>query len=454
MLALKLQFLYKWEISRHSSCGAKDLLDLRRVCILTTACAGDPSARFSRFVLNMDSTYGCLMLMFSGLLNKVNLTYHSSEGRSEGRGDSSIFRYYRYRMAPKPAEVNIMTYFESRFKKVVAGKREIAGLINTTTVHNAQVIKGTATDLSDVPTESVDYIYTDPPYGSKIPYLDLSIMWNTWLDLPVSAQDYANEAIEGGESGKSKKDYSDLLTQSIKEMARVLKYDRWMSFVFAHKDPTYWHLIVDAAESAGFEYAGAVKQNNGQTSFKKRQNPFTVLSGQLIINFRKVRNPKTIGKFALGAPVMDVIMETIESVIAMYHGATLEQINDELVIRGLELGFLDILAKEYADLTPLLMQSFEFDDKTKTYNLRKNRKFKTHIPLESRVRYFVVSYLKRMEHLKRHPTFDDIILNIMPLLKNGITPEHQTILKVLETVAERVGTDGWRLIHREQLQLL
>jgi hypothetical protein len=42
---------------------------------------------------------------------------------------------------------------------------------------------------------------------------------------------------------------------------------------------------------------------------------------------------------------MDVVMETIESVIAMHDGATLEQINDELVIRRLELGFLDILAK-------------------------------------------------------------------------------------------------------------
>lgn len=388
---------------------------------------------------------GCLMLMFSGLLNKVNLTYHSSKGRSEGRGDSSVFRYYRYRIAPKPAEVDLMKYFESRFKKVVAGKRDLAGLINATTVHNAQVLKGTATDLSSLRSESVDYIYTDPPYGSKIPYLDLSIMWNCWLDLPVRGEDYANEAIEGGEARKTKQDYSTLLAQSIKEMARVLKYDRWMSFVFAHKDPAYWHLIVDAAESVGFEYAGAVKQNNGQTSFKKRQNPFTVLSGQLIINFRKVRNPKTIGKIALGAPVMDVVMETIESVIAMHHGATLEQVNDELVIRGLELGFLDILAKEYADLTPLLMESFEFDDNTKTYNLRKNKKFKTHIPLELRVRYFVVSYLTRMEHLNRNPTFDDIILHIMPLLKNGVTPEHQTILNVLESVAERIGADRWRL---------
>lgn len=207
-------------------------------------------------------------------------------------------------------------------------------------------------------------------------------------------------------------------------------------------------------KSVGFEYTGAVKQGNGQSSFKKRQNPFTVLSGQLIINFRKVRNPKTIGKIELGAPVMDVVMETIESVVAMHHGATLEQINDELVIRGLELGFLDILAKEYADLTPLLMQTFEFDRATMTYSMPKNQKFKTHIPLELRARYFLVSYMKRMEHLNRCPKFDQIILNIMPLLKNGITPEHQTILNVLESLGERVGRDRWRLKQSGQQKLL
>lgn len=395
-----------------------------------------------------------LMLMFSGLLNKVNLTYHSSEGRSEGRGDSSIFRYYRYRIAPEPASIDLMKYFESRFKKVVAAKKEIAGLINSNSVKNGQVIRASATNLSMIPSESVDYIYTDPPYGSKIPYLDLSVLWTSWLQLPLTTEDFALEAIEGGEAGKTKSEYSHLLATSIAEMSRVLKFNRWMSFVFAHKDPAYWHLIIDAAERVGFEYAGAVKQNNGQTSFKKRQNPFTVLSGQLIINFRKVKNPKTIGRIALGAPVMDIIMETVESVIALHHGATLEQINDDLVIRGLELGFLDILAREYTDLTPLLMEAFEFDSQTKTYNLRRNTKFKTHIPLELRVRYFVLSFLKRMEHSNNNPTFDEIILNIMPLLKNGITPENQTILNVLESVAERVGTDRWRLYKNSQQELL
>jgi adenine-specific DNA methylase len=71
-----------------------------------------------------------------------------------------------------------------------------------------------------------------------------------------------------GKYHKTKDDYSNLLAESIREMYRVLKFDRWMSFVFAHKDPEYWHLIVDTAEKIGFEYAGAVKQNNGQTSLR------------------------------------------------------------------------------------------------------------------------------------------------------------------------------------------
>ena len=137
----------------------------------------------------------------------------------------------------------------------------------------------------------------------------------------------------------------------------------------------------------------------------------------------------------------------------MHDGATLEQINDELVLRGLELGFLDVLAKEYADLTPLLSQSFDYDEKAKKYHIRADRKFKSHIPLYLRVQYFVISYLKRLEHRNENPTFDDVVLNIMPLLRNGITPERQTIQNVLERVGERVGRDQWRLRKTGQAEL-
>ncbi|MEZ5673536.1 MAG: hypothetical protein R3E08_14650 [Thiotrichaceae bacterium] len=139
------------------------------------------------------------------------------------------------------------------------------------------------------------------------------------------------------------------------------------------------------------------------------------------------------------------MMQTIEGVIAKNNGATLEQINDELIIKGLELGFLDLLKKEYSDLTPLLLETFDYNDKTELFTLKSDKRFKTHIDLRLRVRYYLISYLRRMEREHKTATFDQIVLNIMPLLKNGVTPETQTILNMLETIADRVGEDNWRL---------
>ncbi|MDR1244441.1 MAG: type I restriction enzyme HsdR N-terminal domain-containing protein [Endomicrobium sp.] len=400
-----------------------------------------------------------LLLMFSGLVTKSNLTVHSNENIAEnkkaaGGFDAGPFKYYRYRIAPCPKIVDTIKYFEfSRFKKVSEAKKEMEYFINKRTVENAQIVKGTATDLSFIDNESVDYIYTDPPYGKKIPYLDLSAMWNAWLDLDVTEDDYKLEAIEGGSRQKNKKDYNNLMSQSIKEMYRVLKFDRWLSFVFAHKDPEFWHLIVDSAESCGFEYVGAVAQKNGHSTFKKIQHPFTVLSGQLIINFRKVRNPKTILRANLGMNMSEILIQTMEGIIAKNNGATLEQINDELIIKGLELGFLDLLKKEYSDLTPVLLENFDYDEQSEQFKIKKDNKFQTHIDVKLRIRYYLISYLRRIERDEKIATFDEIVLNILPLLKNGTTPEHQTILNVLKDIADRTGDDGWKLKQGGQLSL-
>ena len=386
-----------------------------------------------------------LMVAFSSTINKTNRTYHNSGSRNENAGDSAAFRYYRYRIAVTEVDLNVWNSFETKFKKILNAKQEIIPKINANTIGNGQIIKGTATNIKWIPNESVDYIYTDPPYGAKIPYLDLSVMWNGWLDLEVTKEDLAQEAIEGGEQGKTKSNYNTLIAESIKEMYRVLKFDRWLSFVFAHKDPEFWHLIMDTAESCGFEYIGAVPQKNGQSSFKKRQNPFTVLSGQLIINFQKVKNPRAVMKANLGMDIAEIVTQTIEGIIAKSNGATLEQINDELIIKGLELGFLDLLKKQYSDLTPLLLADFDFNEETQQFTIRELGKFKTHVDVKLRIRYYLYSYLLRSNKEGKTLTFDEIDLHIMPLLRNGSTPEKQTVLNVLEDIADRVGKDKWVL---------
>ena len=394
-----------------------------------------------------------LLLMFSGLLTKINLTYHAPAGRSKGGGDSGIFKYSRYRIAPNPTHLNTLHYFRLRYKRVTAAKKELAPFFSNITHEDFQVYQGTATNTGEICDESIDYIYTDPPYGAKIHYLDLSTMWLSWLDLPVSEFDRQQEIIVGGRLEKTKENYNDLMARSINELYRVLKFGRWMSFVFADKNPSYWHTIVETAQKAGFEYMGAVPQSTNLPSVKKVQYPSTVLSGQLIINFRKVPSPRAIMKLDLGDDATDLILETAEGVIAQNEGATIEEINNELIIKGIELGFLDLLSSKYDDLSPLLEEYFDLDNETQKYHLPQNKKFKSAIPVDLRLRYFLLSYLKRQHQEGIDPEFSDIVQSIMPLLKNGITPKDQTILNVLRVWAWETPSGHWRLKDDGQMRM-
>ena len=171
------------------------------------------------------------------------------------------------------------------------------------------------------------------------------------------------------------------------------------------------------------------------------------MSGELIISFRKVRSPKAILKANLGMNISEIVLQTIEGIIAKEDGATIEQINNELILKGLELGFLDLLSKEYSDITSLLSSNFDYNEKTEKYKIKSNTKFKTNIPLDLRIKYYLISYLRRTEREHKEVNFDDIVLNILPLLKNGITPNEQNVLNVLETIAERSEINGcWHLI--------
>ena len=38
-----------------------------------------------------------------------------------------------------------------------------------------------ATDLSNIPSNSVDYIFTDPPYSWKVQYGEANFVWESWL---------------------------------------------------------------------------------------------------------------------------------------------------------------------------------------------------------------------------------------------------------------------------------
>lgn len=110
-----------------------------------------------------------LLLMFSGIITKYNLTYHTSTytNTGVGGGNCSAFQYYRYRMAPKPVELDLIKYFTLRFEKVRDAKKEMEYFINENTINNIQIVKSNAANLQFIADETVDYIYTDPLMARK-----------------------------------------------------------------------------------------------------------------------------------------------------------------------------------------------------------------------------------------------------------------------------------------------
>ncbi len=421
-----------------------------------------------------------LLLAFHNTVKSTNLTFHKSK---EGGGDSAAFRHFRYRIAKEPTILDSARTFKNKVQYVIKSKRlhensphfynayfeplqrvikDFKGaMINQrqnvekidsieSKTNGEKIFQADATNLTEIESQSVDFIYTDPPYSDKIPYLDLSTMWNVWLDMSVDSNLKEKECIEKGSLEKSRDEYVDLMKKSLNEMYRVLKFNRWLAFVFQHQDPQLWQILVDTAENAGFEYVASIRQDNGQTSFIKRQYKQRVLAGQLILYFRKVHNPKALIKEKIG-DTLGLVLNNVEALIARDDGATLEEIYADLQIRGLELGFYHELGKMYNDLTPFINQNFDLDSASGKYHIKQGERFKSHlIDIKTRARYFVLSFLRGCERQNRRVTFDDICLEVIPLLKNGIMPQNTLISDILQEIAiPNAKTGEWKLKTKE-----
>ena len=400
------------------------------------------------------ATKELLRYAFSATLYMCNRTFISAKGRKESRGGSSIFSIYRYKVAKRTIELNPFDMFKGRVSKLVACKKETNQLIGAWKggSKNAQFLYGYAQNLTDyVKAESVDYIFTDPPYGAHIAYLDLTRMWDAWLGFAVTPEDLNEETIEDGDAKHTPEHFKTKLADAIRQMFSVLKYDRWMSLVFVHREPAMWDTIIKAAESAGFEYVNTVAQPlNVIWSMHKKKNPLTVLSGELILNFRKVRNPRTLAITSVGSDAVSLIKDSAELSIVQRNGAATDQIYSDLIPKLLENGLLGEVSAKIGDVTPILNESFDYDTTNKTWHVKPGKKLGYHIPLDQRIRFYVTDYLNQQERLGHNATIDDIVFVVLPKLKNGTQPTKQKIMEEIRKIASPFDKKYWVLQNSPQ----
>lgn len=233
---------------------------------------------------------GQLLLAWSATLAKLNRTFLSAKGRLESRGGSSIFSIYRYKVAKRPVELPPWETFTERLANVINAKEEILRELRYLELRGGfhGRFESYGKDVLDLPAvlEKADYIFTDPPYGGHIAYLDLSTIWNHWLGFSVPAEIRQREIIVGGEMGKSEEEYLSQLRKSIKACVNLLKKNRWMSVVFQHWNVAYFEAILEAAEDSGANLRSAVTQvGNTIWSMHKKKGRERILAGEMILTF-------------------------------------------------------------------------------------------------------------------------------------------------------------------------
>lgn len=233
---------------------------------------------------------GQLLLAWSASLAKLNRTFLSAKGRAESRGGSSIFSIYRYKVAQTAVELPPWEVFCERVENVINAKAEVLKEIHFLSMKDgfSGSIQILTEDILDLPKKlkPVDYIFTDPPYGGHIAYLDLSTMWNHWLGFQVPSETRAKEIIVGGELGKSEEMYIDGLRNSVRACLKLLKRNGWLSIVFQHWNISYFEAILSSAEECGAELKAAVTQI-GDTiwSMHKKKGHERILAGEMILTF-------------------------------------------------------------------------------------------------------------------------------------------------------------------------
>ena len=374
------------------------------------------------------------------------------------KGSGPSWKVRGFWIPKKRWEMNVWRFFENRFKAVLKGKRESNATVGKyfKEGETAWIYTQSATDLSNIPDSSVDYVFTDPPYGDSVPYLELDYLYASWLKFKVDFEDEIIISDSPMRKDKNFEMYYKMLARAFREIYRVLKPGRWMTITFHNTDIKIYNAIIRAIVLAGFDLEKIIYQPPATISAKAQLAPYGSAKGDYYIRFKKTKR-ESLGLTAYSEIDKEryerIIVNTVKKIIGE-HGEPVPYstivnsypiIYDELK----KCGFL-FSAPEGIDeiLKRNLNKEFVLvdvkNDKGKVIGQKwwvKGIKFLDRVPLSERVETMIMNILNREIKV----SFDDVLRQIYLEFTNAMTPDTQSVREILEQYAEKTKDGKWRL---------
>lgn len=134
-----------------------------------------------------------------------------------------------------------------------------------------------------IASNSIDYIFLDPPFGSNLNYSELSFIWESWLKVFTNIKE---EAIENKAQHKNTSEYKILLKKCLIEAYRILKPGKWLTMEFSNTKAAIWNAVQTAISEAGFIIANVSALDKQKGTFVSTTTP-TAVKQDLVISCYK-----------------------------------------------------------------------------------------------------------------------------------------------------------------------
>ncbi|MGH9851001.1 MAG: DNA methyltransferase, partial [Blastocatellia bacterium] len=218
-----------------------------------------------------------------------------------------------------------------------------------------QVSAQSASRLAQLPDKSVDYVFTDPPFGGNINYSEMNFLWESWLRVYT---DNKEEAIVNKIQKKGFDEYRELLTAAFSEIRRVLKDNGWLTVVFHNSSEKVWMALQKAVSEAGFKIRGTLTFDKEHGTFKQFVSDNAV-GYDLVIHCRKSEEsmpPSLKEKSGVLEQAKAFVQQAVRGELQNYIVRYLH------VRRGDEFDYRKLYANWLADALPKSLVSLSFEE--------------------------------------------------------------------------------------------
>ena len=208
-----------------------------------------------------------LRFAFTAILPRASKRYQWSPKRPLNAQNQT------YYIAPVFYEWNVFELFGRKVNASIKANKTLFGDDqNAADKETADVsyTLSSADNLKHLEDASIDYIFTDPPFGSNIFYSDMNLFHEAWLGKTTKYESEAVVHTTGKRKTNAIERYENLLRRSFEEAYRALKPGKNMSVVFGNSSGSIWGLMQRALRDAGFRAAPVhvAILNKGQRSVK------------------------------------------------------------------------------------------------------------------------------------------------------------------------------------------